>query len=370
MSNFKQLGVSSYLIKALAEVGITEPTEIQLKSIPSLLEKNSDFVVQSSTGTGKTAAFGLPLISKVDPNNAKIQALILTPTRELGIQISKQLFKFTKYLPEKIFVEAVYGGEHILKQIKALKRPTQIVVATPGRLRDLCQKKEVDLSEVKTVVLDEADEMLSMGFREEVDFLLQLTKAKRATWMFSATIPAAILDLVQVHFSKGTERIQVSAQNKVNKNVEHRYHVCQIEDKTNIIVRFLRGRPGDRGVVFCRTKKGAQRLAMQLEAKNIKTDAIHGDLKQKERDKVMRAFVNKNVDVLVATDVSARGIDVKDLGFVIHHQLPEKEEFYTHRSGRTARAGKEGISLALITQSEEKYILNLAKKLGIMIRSL
>ncbi len=368
MNNFKQLGVSANLTKALAEMGITVPTEVQIKAIPSLLEKSNDFIVQSSTGSGKTAAFGLPLISKVDPKNRQVQALILTPTRELGIQISKQLFKFTKYLDEMVYVEAVYGGEHILKQITALRRPTQIVVATPGRLRDLYQKKAIDLKEVRTVVLDEADEMLSMGFREEVDYLLNLTKANRNTWMFSATIPGGVLDLIKIHFRKDAERIQVSTQNKVNKDVEHRYLVCEIDNKTNIIVQFLKARKGDRGVIFCRTKKGAQKLAAQLQAKNFKTDSIHGDLQQKERDKVMRAFVKENIDVLVATDVAARGIDVKDLGFVIHHQLPEKEEFYVHRSGRTARAGKEGISLALITSSEERYIVNLGKKLGIMIR--
>ncbi|MEQ8624274.1 MAG: DEAD/DEAH box helicase [Vicingaceae bacterium] len=368
MSNFKQLGISQDLIKAMAEIGIQTPTEVQLKTIPKLLEDNTDFVVQSPTGTGKTAAFGLPIISNINPSNPKVQALILTPTRELGIQISKQLFKFTKYLPEKIFTEAVYGGEHIAKQMKALKRPTHIIVATPGRLMDLCQRKVVDLSKVKTVVLDEADEMLSMGFRKEVDFILNLTKSQRNTWMFSATMPAEILDLVKTHFKKETQRIQIEKKNVVNKNIEHRYVICDIEEKTNLIFQFLRARPDQRGVIFCRTKKGAQRLASQLKAKNIRTNAIEGDLQQKERDKVMRAFVNKNIDVLVATDVAARGIDVKDLSYVIHHQLPEKEEYYTHRSGRTARAGKEGVSMALITPSEEQYIKSLGKKLGIMIR--
>jgi len=370
MSSFKELGVPPYLIQALSEIDVVSPTEIQTKSIPYLLEMNTDFIAQSPTGSGKTVAFGVPLINKVDPGDKRVQALILTPTRELGIQISKQLFKFTKYLPKKIFIEAVYGGEYIMNQINALKRPTQIVVATPGRLRDLCQRKAIDLSHVKTVVLDEADEMLSMGFKDEVEYLLELTKDQRNTWMFSATMLADILDLIREHFQKGAERIKAEANNEVNKNIEHRYIECRIEDKTNIIVKFLRSRPGDRGVVFCRTKKGAQRLASQLQAKNIKTDAIHGDLTQKERDKVMRAFVNKNIDVLVATDVAARGIDVKDLGFVVHHQLPEKDENYTHRSGRTARAGKEGLSLALITSSERKTIVNLGKKLGIMIRSL
>src|SRR5690554_1378617 len=368
MTNFKQLGISKELIKALAEIGIQNPTEVQEKSIPYLLEEKIDFIVQSPTGTGKTAAFGLPILTNINPKSPKVQALILTPTRELGIQISKQLFKFTKYLPEMIYTEAVYGGEHIGKQLKALKKPTQIIVATPGRLMDLCERKAIDLSSVKTVVLDEADEMLSMGFRQEVDFILNLTKAQRNTWMFSATMPADILDLIKHHFKKGAKRIRIEPNNEVNKNIEHRYIVCEIEEKTNLILQFIQSRAGEAGVVFCRTKKGAQRLASQLKAKNVKTDAIEGDLQQKERDKVMRAFVKRRIDILVATDVAARGIDVKDLGFVIHYQLPEKEEYYTHRSGRTARAGKKGVSLAFITPSEERYIKSLGKRLGIMIR--
>lgn len=370
MSTFNELGVPAHLTKAIAEIGIKKPTEIQEKAIPYLLEMENDFIAQAPTGTGKTAAFGLPLIVKVNPESKHIQALILTPTRELGIQISKQLFKFIKYLPKKIFIEAVYGGEHMMNQINALKRPTQIVVATPGRLRDLVQRKAIDLSHVKMVVLDEADEMLSMGFKSEVDFLLNLTKTQRTTWMFSATMPKDILDLILMHFRKGAARVRVEPKNLVNKNIEHRFLTCLIDDKTNLIVQFLKARPGDRGVIFCRTKKGAQKLAAQLKAKNFKTDAIHGDLQQKERDKVMRAFINTSIDILVATDVAARGIDVEDLGFVIHHQLPEKEEYYTHRSGRTARAGKNGLSLALITQSEVNYITGLGKKLGIMIKPL
>ena len=368
MSNFKDLGVPTHLVEALDEMGIVQPTEIQTKAIPLLMEVQTDFIAQSATGTGKTAAFGLPLIDKVDPNNSKVQVLILTPTRELGIQISKQLFKFTKYHPQKVFIEAVYGGEHILKQIKALSRPTQIIVATPGRLKDLVQRNDVDRSHVHTVVLDEADEMLSMGFRDEVDFLLNETQAKRKIWMFSETMPAAILDLVKTHFKNGAERIRVEKKSEVNQDIEHRYMICRIEEKLDIINQFLRARPGDRGVIFCRTKKGSQRLAQQLQAKNFAVDAIHGDLQQKERDKVMRAFINKNIDVLVATDVVARGIDVKDLGFVIHHQLPERDEFYTHRSGRTARAGKQGVSLALVLQTEVKHVEGLGKQLGVMIR--
>lgn len=370
MSSFKELGISEELRQALKELSIYEPTEIQIKSIPILLSSNVDFVAQAPTGTGKTAAFGLPLIANVDPNNRSIQGLILTPTRELGIQIQKQLFKFTKYLPNKIFTESLYGGEHIVKQIDALKRPTQIVVATPGRLKDLCTRKAIDLSQVRTLVLDEADEMLTMGFKEDLEFIMSQTNAKRNNWMFSATMPKDILDLIESNFRKSPTRVRVDKNNLVNKQIEHRYVVCEIDNKVNIIVQFLNSRKGERGVIFTKTKKGAQKLAAQLKAKNFLTDAIHGDLLQKERDKVMRAFVNLNIDILVATDVAARGIDVKDLAFVVHHMLPEQEEYYTHRSGRTARAGKDGLSLSLITQSEEKYLKNLGKKLGIMIKQL
>ncbi len=330
MANFKDLGVQPHYIKALAEIGIQQPTEVQVKAIPFLLETSYDMIVQSPTGTGKTIAFGLPMLEKINPKNPKVQALVLTPTRELGIQVSKHLFKLTKYLPEKIFTEAVYGGEHILKQIKALSRPTHIIVATPGRLRDLVQRGEVNLGSVKTLVLDEADEMLSMGFREDMEFLLNQCHPQRDNWMFSATMPQEILLLIKKHFRKGAKRIQIDKKNTVNKKIEHRYIICEIEHKVKIILNFLKARVGDRGVIFCRTKKGAQRLAQQLQERKIKTDAIHGDLQQKERDKVMRAFTNKKIDVLIATDVAARGIDVVDLGFVIHHQLPEKEEFYTH----------------------------------------
>lgn len=370
MNGFEEIGVPPSLIKGLKEIGIVKPTEVQVKSIPTLLELSSDFVAQAPTGTGKTAAFGLPIMARANAENPKIQALILTPTRELGIQISKQLFKFGKYLPKQVYIEAVYGGEHLGKQIDSLRRPTQVLVATPGRLKDLCDRKAVDLSQVKIVVLDEADEMLSMGFRKEVDFLLKLTKAQRNTWMFSATMAADIQALIREHFNKQAVHVRVEKRNLVNKNIEHRFVVCQIEEKTNLIVQFLRARQGDRGVVFCRTKKGAEKLANQLRAKNFLTDAIHGDLQQKERDKVMRAFVKKRIDILIATDVAARGIDVEDLGFVIHHQLPEREEYYTHRSGRTARADKKGLSLALITASEVRYLTELGKKLGIMIKAL
>ena len=363
MSNFKSLGVPSHFVKALNEINILQPTEVQEKVIPYLLEFNGDLIVQSPTGTGKTIAFGLPLINRVNPKNKGVQALILTPSRELGIQISKHLFKLTKYLPDKVFVEAVYGGEHIIKQIEALKRPTHIIVATPGRLKDLCQRKDVDLSGVRTVVLDEADEMLSMGFKEEVDFLLKQTQSQRDTWMFSASMPADVLDLIRLHFKKGAERIRIEKNNLVNKNIEHRYILTSIEGKNDLILQFLRAKVGERGVIFCRTRAATQQLADNLKKSGYQAEALHGDMSQAQRDRVMKRFKEHSLQLLIATDVAARGIDVNDLTHVIHYSLPDDDAYYTHRSGRTARAGKKGISLSILTNRDMRKFDALEKRL-------
>ncbi len=364
MANFKELGVRKDLIEGLNELGITVPTEIQNEVIPVLLNNETDLVGQAQTGTGKTAAYGLPLLQKIDPKSKKIQALVLCPTRELGQQVAKQLFKFTKY-SERIFTEAVYGGEQIDKQINALKRPTHIVVATPGRLIDLVKRKAIDIRNVTTVVLDEADEMLSMGFKKELDEILEgLSKAKNK-WLFSATMPDGIKQIVNQHLSMAAHRIEVSGKNVVNKNIDHQFLICEEEDKFQVLLQFLKSEQKERGLIFCKTKAATQKLALQLKSKNIAADSIHGDLKQKERDKAMRAFKNESLQVLVATDLAARGIDVEGLAFVVHYQLPDKEEYYTHRSGRTARAGKDGLSLCLVTSRETKQIKYFEKALGI-----
>lgn len=364
MKNFKDLGISSGFVKGLAELGIVEPTDIQQKAIPTLLSCDCDLVAQAQTGTGKTAAYGLPLLERVDADNRSVQGLILCPTRELAQQVAKQLFKFTKY-SSKIFTEAVYGGEKIDRQITSLQRPTQIIVATPGRLIDLLKRKAVDLNSVKTVVLDEADEMLSMGFKSQLDEILSSLPAIENKWLFSATIPNGIQEIISKHLSDEAERIVVNRGNIVNKKISHQYLVCNESDKLHALLQFLKSEHKNRGVIFCKTKAATQRLAKQLIARNIATDAIHGDLLQKERDKVMRAFKNETLRVLVATDVAARGIDISGLTFVAHYQLPESDEYYTHRSGRTARAGKEGVSMCFVSTSEIKTLRNYERTLGL-----
>lgn len=364
MKNFEELGISKNLVKGLTEMNIITPTEIQVKVIPLLLESEIDIVGQAQTGTGKTAAFGLPLLERIDSDRKEIQGLILCPTRELGQQVAKQLFKFTKYT-DKVFIEAVYGGEKIDNQISALQRPTHIVVATPGRLIDLVNRKAIDLSHVETIVLDEADEMLSMGFKAELDEILGALSKVQNKWLFSATIPVGIKDIINKHLSPNAKKIVINPKNVVNNKINHQYLICEEKDKFYVLLQFLKGEKENRGVVFCRTKATAQKLAKQLISKNIAADSIHGDLEQKDRDKVMRAFKNGNVQILVATDLAARGIDVEGLTFVIHYQLPENDEYYTHRSGRTARAGKEGVSLCLISPKEVKILRNYERTLSI-----
>jgi len=305
----------------------------------------------------------------MDANIGSVQGLVLCPTRELAQQVAKQLFKFTKY-SAKIFTESVYGGERIERQIESLRRPTQIVVATPGRLIDLVRRKAVDLRTVKTVVLDEADEMLSMGFKKELDEILSFLHAIENKWLFSATIPDGIQEIISKHLAEDAERIEVSQDNIVNKNISHQFVMCDDSEKLHTLQLFLKSEHENRGVIFCKTKAATKKLAKQLIAKNIATDAIHGDLLQKERDKVMRAFKNETLRVLVATDVAARGIDISGLTFVAHYQLPESDEYYTHRSGRTARAGKEGVSMCFVNASEVHVLRNYERTLGINFRQI
>ncbi len=364
---FKELGISKEYIQALQENNIFEPTEIQKKAIPFLLTKGTDFIGQAQTGTGKTAAFGLPLLHRVDPKNNNVQALVLSPTRELGQQIARQLFRFTKY-SEKIFVEAVYGGEKIDIQIRALNRPTQIVVATPGRLIDLVERKAIDISNVTTVVLDEADEMLSMGFKKELDQILEFTQGKRNTWLFSATMPQEIKQIIKTYMAPDALKVEIDKDSLVNAAIDHQYVECLDVEKVNLLVKFLKEQGENRGIIFCKTKAAVQTLAKQLMAKNFSADAIHGDLMQKERDKVMRAFKNHKLQILIATDISARGIDVENLAYVVHFQLPDQVEYYTHRSGRTARAGKEGLSLSIVASQDLKRLKQIEQELNITIK--
>ena len=355
MGKFAELGVKKNFEKSLNELNIFEPTEIQTKVIPYLLKGEGDLVGQAQTGTGKTAAFGLPILQKINPKLNQIQALILCPTRELGQQVAKQLFKFTKY-SDKIFIEAVYGGAQIEKQIAALRRPTHVLVATPGRLMDLIRRKDVDIREVKTIVLDEADEMLSMGFKKDLHEILSTLKEAKNKWLFSATMPEGIKSIVKQFLSKNAHSVEVSVGKVVNENIEHQYIKTEEKEKLSVLLNFIKTQGENRGVIFCKTKVVTQNLAKQLIAKNIATDAIHGDLQQKERDKVMRAFKNKTLQILVATDLAARGIDIEALSYVVHYTLPDQEEYYTHRSGRTARAGKTGISISIVTDKDLKQL--------------
>ena len=369
VSTFSDLGISAQLIKGLKELNIVEPTKIQVSAIPLLLGSSKDFVGQAQTGTGKTAAFGLPLLQNLDASKAEVQGLIIAPTRELCQQIAKQLFKFTKYT-DKLFIESVYGGADINKQIQRLQRPTHVVVATPGRLMDLIKREAIDLARVKHVVLDEADEMLSMGFKQDIHHILGYVPIEKSIWLFSATMPEGIQEMIKKFLSKDANKIEVNREAGVNSNVTHEYMVCNSKDKLPQLMHFLAYHKEERGMIFCQTKKTARVLAKQLLAKNQSVDVIEGDMGQRDRDKAMRKFKSEKVDLLVTTDIAARGIDVKGLSFVIHYELPLQTEYYTHRSGRTGRAGLKGNSILFITEREKEHIYTLQKELKIKIQPL
>ena len=364
MSTFKDLGLSNSTLKVLEKIGFEKPTPIQQQAIPKLLEgAPADLIGLAQTGTGKTAAFGLPLIERVDDSDNATQALIMAPTRELGQQIAQQLVQFAAN-QKRLNVEVVYGGAAISNQIRALKKPTQIVVATPGRLLDLINRRAINLNKVKYVVLDEADEMLNMGFKEDIDDILSHTLDDRVTWLFSATMPKEIKSIADKYMNDPAE-ISVNAQQKVNKDISHQYVITTTANKLAAVRRFLDIQPNMRGIMFCRTKRETQEIAEELGNLGYGTEALHGDLSQAQRDAVMRRFKQRSMQLLIATDVAARGIDVNDLTHVMHHKLPDQLESYTHRSGRTARAGKKGISLAFINPRERRQIELIAKKVKV-----
>lgn len=363
MTNFKQLGLSENLLKAINELGFNSPTDIQQQAIPKLIKDDRDFIGLAQTGTGKTAAFGLPLLERIDPAMKATQALILAPTRELGQQIAEQLDIYSKY-QEKLNVLAVYGGASITNQMRALKRTQHAIIATPGRLLDLIKRRAVNLESVRFLVLDEADEMLNMGFKEDLDLILSYTPEEKLTWLFSATMPKEIKKIVNKYMDNPTE-VRINSKEQVNVDIEHQYALVKASDKAEALSRILDISPDMRGVVFCRTKNETQELAELLLRQNYKADSLHGDLSQAQRDRVMRRFKKHELHVLIATDVAARGIDVNDLTHVIHYTLPDDNSYYTHRSGRTARAGKKGISLAFVSGREKHRIRKLESQLGI-----
>ncbi|MEQ8357972.1 MAG: DEAD/DEAH box helicase [Cytophagales bacterium] len=364
MNQFSTLGLSQAVCDVLDQLGFHNPMPIQKEAIPLLLSKNpTDFIGLAQTGTGKTAAFGLPLIDLIETGNSNVQALIMAPTRELGLQTAKQLVQFSN-ARKGLNVEVVYGGANIVAQIKALKKPTQIVVATPGRLLDLIKRKAINLEFVKYVILDEADEMLNMGFKEDIDLILDYTDKEKSIWLFSATMPSEIRRIVKKYMSDQLE-VSVNSEEKSNKDIDHQFVVTTTANKIPALRRFLEMQPDMRGIMFCRTKRETQQIADQLTNLDYNVEALHGDLSQAQREAVMRRFKNRSMQLLIATDVAARGIDVNDLTHVIQHTLPDQLESYTHRSGRTGRAGKKGISLVFINPRENRKISDLEKKLNI-----
>ena len=363
MNTFSSLGLSSQLLQALEELGFETPTEIQQRAIPSLINDDIDFIGLAQTGTGKTAAFGLPLLDKIDISKDHVQALILSPTRELAQQIAKGIQDFGKH-KRGIKTLCVYGGAAISDQIRSLKRPTHIVVATPGRLLDLIKRKALKIDNINKVILDEADEMLNMGFKEDINKILENTPDEKNTWLFSATMPPAIKRITKEYMENPME-VSVNTGTKVNENISHQYMILKASDKTEAIKRIMDHEKEMFGIIFCRTKIDTQTLADDLSRAGYSAEALHGDLSQRQRDSVMNKFKSKRVQLLVATDVAARGIDVNNVTHVIHHRLPDDDEYYTHRSGRTARAGNKGISLTLATKGDLRKIKEFQKRLKI-----
>lgn len=363
MKNFEALGLSQPLLDGLAEMGFVEPTDIQEQAIPILLKEDSDFIGLAQTGTGKTAAFGLPLIDLIDINLRETQALILAPTRELAQQICGQLELLSQKVG-RLNVVPVFGGANIMNQIKDIRRGAQIIVATPGRLMDLMKRREVSLDALKYLVLDEADEMLNMGFKEDIDYILSKSDGGRKIWLFSATMAREIKVIVDTYMKQPGE-VRINRENIVNENIEHKSIQLKASDKIEALRRFLDYDADMFGVVFCRTKRETQQVADELNNNGYATEPLHGDMSQAQRDAAMKRFRNKNLKLLIATDVAARGIDVDDITHVIHFALPDDPEFYTHRSGRTARAGKKGVSIALITRGDNRKLKFIASKLGI-----
>lgn len=359
---FEQLGVAPALLKAIEELGFEQPMPIQELVIPHLLTADRDVIALAQTGTGKTAAFGLPLLQRIDAGREVPQALILAPTRELCLQIGSDLTDFAKYMPD-IRVLPVYGGSSIRSQISALERGVQVIVATPGRLLDLLRREKVNLDEVRTVILDEADEMLNMGFIDDIDEVLSHVPSERKMMLFSATMPKPIEKLAR-KYMKEPEEYVVGTRNEGAASVRHLYYLVSAKDKYTALKRLADFNPHIYGIVFCRTKRETQEIADNLIADGYNADALHGDLSQDQRDWVMKKFRDRNLQLLVATDVAARGLDVSDLTHVINYGFPDDIDVYTHRSGRTGRAGKTGISIAIIHTREKGKIRRIEKQIG------
>ncbi|GAA4929229.1 DEAD/DEAH box helicase [Mucilaginibacter defluvii] len=362
MNPFIQLGIRHDIVNAITELGFENPTPIQEQSIPVLLTGSNDFVGLAQTGTGKTAAFGLPLLELLDFDENYPQALVLCPTRELCLQITNDIKNYAKNV-KNVNVVAVYGGASISDQLRQIKRGVQIVVATPGRMLDIINRKAIDFSQVKYVVLDEADEMLNMGFQEDIDSILSTTPDDKKTWLFSATMPSEVRRIAKKYMTDPFE-LTMGTKNTGNANIDHEYYVVRARDKYAAFKRIVDFNPEIFGIVFCRTKIETQEIAEALIKDGYNADSLHGDLSQQQRDKVMKRYRERSLQLLIATDVAARGIDVNDVTHVINYSLPDEIENYTHRSGRTARAGKTGVSIAIIHGKELGKIRQIERVIG------
>ncbi|MDN3593922.1 DEAD/DEAH box helicase [Zunongwangia endophytica] len=359
MNKFQELGLNSSLLKAIEDMGFESPSEVQEKTIPILLDEETDMVALAQTGTGKTAAFGFPLIQKINPKSKHTQALILSPTRELCLQITNELKNYSKYEPS-LHPVAVYGGASITDQARQIERGAQIIVATPGRMQDMIRRKLTDISKIEYCVLDEADEMLNMGFYEDITAILSHTPKEKNTWLFSATMPKEVATIAK-KFMRSPIEVTVGSKNMGATNVSHEFYLVNARDRYAALKRLADANPEIFSVIFCRTKRDTQKVAERLIEDGYSAAALHGDLSQNQRDLVMKSFRTRQIQMLVATDVAARGIDVDDITHVINYQLPDEVETYTHRSGRTGRAGKSGTSIVIVSKSELRKIKSIER---------
>jgi ATP-dependent RNA helicase DeaD len=362
-NQFSNLGISAPILKAITELKFVVPTEIQQKTIPLLLSNTTDIVGLAKTGTGKSAAFGLPLLQLIDTNISAVQAVILVPTRELGHQIFSNLEAFSKYLPE-VSIAVTCGGIPIKPQIERLSSLTHIVVATPGRLIDLIQRKAINLKQTQFLVLDEADEMVTI-LKEGLDEIIAELPKNRKTFLFSATMPGTIKQLIQNYLNKNVVQVNADMETIGNQGIDHQYIVVDPIEKLEVLMHFLTSKEGERGIIFCKTKAAVNKLAKNLAINRFSSGALHGSLSQGIRDRIMEQFRKGHINILVATDLAARGIDVKEISYVVNYHLPDVYEIYVHRSGRTARAGAMGFSLTVLQQEEVSEIADFERELGI-----
>ena len=359
MNTFQDLGLNEDLLRAITDMGFETPSDVQAKAIPILLEEDTDLVALAQTGTGKTAAFGFPMLQKIQIDSRTTQGLILSPTRELCLQITNEMKQYGKYC-KGLNVVAIYGGASITDQARDVKKGAQIIVATPGRMKDMIKRRLVDISKIQFSVLDEADEMLNMGFKEDITDILSHTPEEKNTWLFSATMPKEVAFIAKKFMDNPVE-ITVGNKNESTDQVSHEYYLVNARDRYAALKRLSDANPDIFSVIFCRTKRDTQKVAENLIEDGYSAGALHGDLSQNQRDLVMKSFRNKQIQMLVATDVAARGIDVDDITHVINYQLPDEPEIYTHRSGRTGRAGKTGISMVIVSKSEVRKIKSIER---------